>query len=134
MAKWYKIPPTFRITEREYRANIDGINIVFGAVLGFVLARAENLPTYDFVILLLMSASVVVTILYLGSSQYRLFYGLTTAASIGFLPTLLQDVFEIAAIPQLQATLGTWALMVVMVELLPREENIQDKVEKENQE
>ena len=127
MANWHKIPPTFSVTEREYRANVDGINIVFGAVLGFVLAGSEGLPPTDFMTVLFLSATVVIAILYLGSSEYRLFYGLTAAASIGALPYILNDLLEIEIIPALQPTLATWALMVVLVELLPREKPELDK-------
>ena len=132
MSKWYKIPPTFRITEREYRANVDGINIVFGAVLGFVLAGTEGLPVHDFVTLLFMSATVVISILYLGSSDYRLFYGASTAVLIVALPFLLNDILQIKQVPALQPTLATWAIMIVLVELLPHEKNSSD-TEKENE-
>lgn len=121
MAKWYKIPMTWRVTEREYRANIDGINIVFGAVLGFVLAGAEELPTYDFVALLFVSAAIAILILYLGSSEYRLFYALAAAASIALLPKFLEKFVTPESLPKLQATLAVWAFMVLLVELLPRE-------------
>jgi hypothetical protein len=118
MAKWYKIPLSFRITEREYRANINGINIVFGAVLGFVLAGAEGLPPQDFAGLLFISAFVVVMILYLGSTEYTLFYALATAASIVFLPFLLEVAgVTRTEVPQLQPTLGVWAIMIVLAEL-----------------
>ena len=140
MANWYKIPTSMRMTQREYRANIDGINIVFGAVLGFVLAGAVDLPSKEFIMLLLLSASVVIMVLYLGSSEYRLSYAATTALSIWVLPYLLERVFEISEVPNLQATLAAWALMVVVVELIPRHkaakhsEDATDKTLKENSE
>jgi len=119
MAKWYKIPLTFKTTEHEYRANINGINIVFGAVLGFVLAGAEGLPPQDFAGLLFVSAFVVVMILYLGSTEYTLFYAAATATSIVFLPFLLELVGVTRAdVPQLQPALGVWAVMIVMAELM----------------
>ncbi|MEM9502225.1 MAG: hypothetical protein AAF941_10330 [Pseudomonadota bacterium] len=121
MAKWYKMPPSFRITEREYRANIDGMNIVFGAVLGFVLVGAEELPVKDFAALLALSAAIVTMILYLGSSEYKLFNALTAGLSIMLLPYIAVDLFEITYVPKLQPTLAVWALMVLGVELIPRE-------------
>ena len=66
MANWYRLPSSSRMTEGEYQANIQGINIVFGAVLGFVLAEAGNLPPADFAIVLFVSASAVIS---LGSSS-----------------------------------------------------------------
>ena len=120
MAKWHHFPRGWSMTEREYRANIEGINIVFGAVLGFVLVGAEGLPVLDFVALLMLSAAVVVMILYLGSSEYKLYYAVLTAISIAALPFVSEDLFSLAKVPKLQPTLAIWALMVLGVELMPR--------------
>jgi len=120
MSNWNKIPLTHRITEHEYRANVEGINIVFGAVLGFVLVGGEGLPLIDFVGLLLISATVVVLILYLGSSEYKLFYGVLVAVSIAAFPFISEDLFSLAKVPKLHPTLAVWAMMIVFVELTPR--------------
>ena len=133
MANWYKIPPTLRITAREYRANITGINIVFGAVLGFVLAGTEGLPTLDFMTLLFFSATVVISILYLGSSEYRLFYGISAAILIAALPYVITELLGLQPIPALQPTLAVWAIMIVLVELLPRQKS-ENENEKESPE
>jgi len=129
MAKWYKVPTTFRITEREYRANIEGMNIVFGAVLGFVLAGAEGLPPVDFMIVLFVSAMTVILILYLASTEYLLFYGVSTALIIFALPILLRDQVAIKPIPYLQPTLIVWAIMVTILELSPRQKTTKTQPE-----
>lgn len=121
MAKWHQIPRGWTVTDREYRANIEGINIVFGAVLGFVLVGAEGLPVFDFIALLMLSAGVVVMILYLGSSDYKLYYAVMTGVAIAALPFVSEDLFSLAKVPKLQPTLAIWALMVLAVELMPRE-------------
>jgi len=122
MSKWYKIPGSFsRMTEREYRANLNGINVVFGAVLGFVLVGAENLPVRDFAALLVLSSAIVVMIFYLESSEYKLFNIVTTGGAIAALPYVSEDMFELAKVPKLQPTLAIWALMVLGVELMPKE-------------
>lgn len=121
MANWYKFPASRRISESEYRANISGMNIVFGAVLGFVLAGAEGLPPLDFMTVLFVSALAVILILYLGSTEYTLFYGAGAGLLIFFIPNILTDQLRINPIPYLQPTLAVWAFMVVLVELLPRE-------------
>ena len=131
MSNWYKIPRDWTVTEREYRANIDGINIVFGAVLGFVLVGAEGLPVWDFAFLLVMSAAIVVMILYLGSSEYKLFYIVMTALSIVALPYAAEELFSLTRVPKLQPTLAIWALMVLAVECMPRSPD-PDKNSKEN--
>lgn len=133
MANWYKIPTTFRITEREYRANIEGMNIVFGAVLGFVLVGAENVEVGDFIALLALSSAIVVMILYLGSSEYKLFNAVTTALSIAFLPYIAVDLFDITEVPKLQPTLAIWAIMVLGVEMIPREQ-APEPISQENEE
>ena len=127
MSNWYKIPPSFRITEREYNANIQGMNIVFGAVLGFVLVGAEQLPVGDFVALLALSSAIVVMILYLGSSEYKLFNALTAGVSIACLPYVAEDLFSIDEVPKLQPTLAVWAAMVLLVELMPRDKPTEQK-------
>ncbi len=129
MSNWYKIPKSTRMTQREYRANIEGINIVFGAVLGFVLVGAEGLPVFDFVLMLVMSASIVVLILYLGSSEYKLFYAVLTAATIIALPFIAEDLFSLTRVPKLQPTLAIWALMVAGVELIPRTQSEPDSTQ-----
>ena len=109
------------MTEREYRANMEGINIVFGAVLGFVLVGAEGLPVFDFMVLLLMSVAVVVMILYLGSSEYKLYYAVLAAISIALFPYVAEDLFSLTHVPKLQPTLAIWAGITLIAEILPRE-------------
>jgi hypothetical protein len=121
------------VSEREYRANIEGINIVFGAVLGFVLAGAEAMTTGQFVALLTLSAAVVVTILYLGSSEYRAFYGLLAIAMVAALPWLMQEL-EIPPLAKLQPTLGVWVALVVFLELIPRRDESAPAKEEEKTE
>lgn len=119
MAKWYQIPVTARMTDSEYRANITGMNVVFGAVLGFVLAGAEALGSQQFIYVLLLSAATVVTILYLGSSAYKLFYAVTGIIMVTALPILLQKM-DVDPNPKLQATLAVWLAVVIGLELMPR--------------
>lgn len=121
MANWYKFPTSARMTESEYRANINGMNIVFGAVLGFVLAGADGLPPLDFMIVLFVAALAVILILYLGSTEYTVFYGATAGLLIFFLPDILSEQLGDNPIPYLQPTLTVWAIMVVILELSPRQ-------------
>ena len=133
MAKWYGVPKSALMSEGEYDANIQGINIVFGAVLGFVLADANQLPAFDFALVLFVSASVVVSILYMANSEYKLFYAALTAFVIFMLPTILEDHLDIPQISQLQPTLAVWAVMILMVALLPRGDPPEDEKEAKEQ-
>lgn len=117
-----KITGLTRITEREYRANLEGMNIFFGAVLGIVLGGTETMAPLKFAGLLAMSAGAVVSILYISSSRNRLAYAAITALIVFALPGMLETVIGAGLAPDhLQPTLAVWAAMVVGVEFLPRE-------------
>jgi hypothetical protein len=111
-----------RMTNGEYRANIEGMNIFFGAVLGIVLGGTDAIPAFDFAFLLLTAAATVISILYISSSENRYTYIALTAFIIAFLPRIIESIIAPARAPDhLQPTLAVWALMVTIVELLPRE-------------
>jgi hypothetical protein len=119
-----------RMTEREYRANIDGLNIFFGAVLGFVLAGSETLDNVWFAALLAMTSGIVISILYITASEQRLTYSALTLVLIATMGTVLEDALPGANSlpPKLQPCLLVWALMTISVEFLPREKAEADKV------
>lgn len=114
-----------RITEREYRANLHGLNIFFGAVLGFVMAGTETLDTRRFALVLLMLSGVIISILYISASKHRLAYAALTAAAVALLPELLEPMLRGGgALPaKLQPTLAVWTLMTIFVEFFPREKD-----------
>ncbi len=112
-----------RITVRESRANIDGLNIVFGAVLGFVLASIETMGTRDFAITLFYAATLVIIILYISHSPHRLVYALIAIGCVAVLPHLIAENFISAAsrVPdKLQPTFAVWLVMTLMMEFWPR--------------
>lgn len=116
--KW----PRVRITESEYRANMSGLNIFFGAVLGFVITGAERLAPLSFAILLVLCAGIVVSILYISAARRPIFYILFSAVLIAVLPRICDPLFasdeELPA--KLQPALAVWAAMIGFIELLPR--------------
>ncbi|MEO0464309.1 MAG: hypothetical protein AAF127_14360 [Pseudomonadota bacterium] len=120
MANWYKLPSSSTITDGDYRAGLNALNIVFGAVLGFVLVGGDSLPTTDFMALLVISATIVMLIQSIALSEYTLFSIVTTALAIYFLPSLAEEWFAIAKVPKLQPTLAVWAGMAVILEISPR--------------
>ena len=127
MADWYKIPTSSKMTEGDYRAGLTAMNIVFGAVLGFVLVGGEDLPVLDFVALLEISALIVMMIQSIALSRYTLFNIIAVAIAIYFLPTLAEDWFSVAQVPKLQPTLAVWAAMATLLELSPREKITDEK-------
>ena len=121
MSKWYKFPSSSTMTDGDYRAGLNALNIVFGAVLGFVLVGGEELPVRDFMALLGISALIVMLIQAIALSEHTLFNIATTAAFIYLLPELAEEFFFIAKVPKLQPTLALWAGMAILLELSPRE-------------
>ncbi|MEO1488222.1 MAG: hypothetical protein AAFR88_02135 [Pseudomonadota bacterium] len=121
MAKWYALPTSSTMSDGDYRAGLNAMNIVFGAVLGFVLVGGENLPVLDFMALLGVSALIVMMIQAIALSDYKLFNIAVTAAAIFYLPKVAEDWFNIAEVPKLQPTLAVWATMALILELSPRE-------------
>jgi hypothetical protein len=105
-----------RVTEEEYRANLTGMNTFFGAVLGFVLADAETESLIGFARLLFLSATVVISILYVSASNHRWLYAGMTMLMILALPRLLDD--SARGLGRLQVTLALWLLLTVAVEAL----------------
>ena len=121
MSNWYKFPSHTRMSEGDYKAGLNALNIVFGAVLGFVLVGGENLPIFDFIALLAISALVVMMIQSIALSEYTLFSVITTGVAIYFLPQIAEEWFSLTKVPKLQPTLAVWAGMATLLELSPRE-------------
>jgi hypothetical protein len=111
-----------RMTHAEYRANLNGLNIFFGAVLGVVMAGTDALAPLPFAMTLFLSATLVITILYVSSSPRRITYSLLAALFIAGLPHLLPLLTNGAPVPpHLQPTLAVWLAITVLAEFLPRE-------------
>ncbi len=113
----------FRITAREAGANISGLNIVFGAVLGFVLASTETMNVRDYSVTLFYSATLAILILYISHSKHRLIYALVSIAFVAGLPIILGEQLgsDPSKIPEkLQPTFAVWLVMTLMMEFWPR--------------
>lgn len=111
-----------RMSDREYRANHDGLNMFFGAVLGVVLSGTEGLSSMQFAILLVLSASIVVTILYVSASARRLSYAVLGVVAVASLPYVIARMIGPDTVPpHLQPTLAVWLAFVILVEFAPRE-------------
>lgn len=107
--------------EREYQANVSGLQIVFGAVLGFVLAGAENFDPSNFAALLLATIGAVVTILYISASPRRLTYTVLAVVYTLSLPWIIPRITDGAVAPEkLAPTLIIWTLFQAGVEFAPR--------------
>lgn len=108
-------------TENEYRANLAGLNTFFGAVLGFVISGVEQLDTFAFAQMLVITSAAVISILYMSASHNRWLYAVMTVAIIFLLPRAMPD--DIAIPAKLQPTLFVWAALTLIIELTPRRAN-----------
>ena len=112
-----------RMSTGEYQANLNGMNMFFGAVLGFVLSGTEKLNAWQFGVLLASLASVVITVLYISSSKHRLMYSLLALFYSATFPELMNLMLRSHDIvpDKVRPTLLVWIMMTVMVEFWARE-------------
>ena len=110
------------MTHEEYRANLNGLSIFFGAVLGFVLAGMEMAGPVQFTWMLFMTSGTIISILYVTASKHRLGYLLLSALLIYGLPRWMTFLGHGDNFPHnLQPTLAVWLAITAAVEFLPRE-------------
>ena len=117
-----KLPKVLTTTESEYQAHQAGMNMFFGAVLGFVMAGTEQLDQLEFAFTLMFVSAIVISILYVAASPYKWVYAVLTVAMIAMLPTAFGPILEAGEhLPdKLQATLYVWTFITIFVEFLPR--------------
>lgn len=104
------------VTDDEYRASLSALNTFFGAVLGFVLTDIETHGAGEFAQLLILSAAIVVGILYVSASASRWWYVGLNAFFIWSLPSILPKGSGDPT--RLQVTLAVWMAMTVFTEAL----------------
>ena len=117
-----------RMSTGEYQANLNGLNMFFGAVLGFVLAGTERLNAWQFGFLLLSLASIVVTVLYISSSRSKLTYSLLALLYAATLPEMMDLMLRTKDVvpDKVRPTLLVWIAMTVLVEFWAREKEIEE--------
>ncbi|WP_343628862.1 hypothetical protein [Roseateles sp.] len=136
MAKKWKallgLGPAGRMSKSEYQANMNGLNMFFGAVLGFVLTGAEKLNNWQFGFLLMSLAGVVITVLYISGSRHRLAYAALALFYAATFPEAMHFIFKgtVDVPDKIRPTLLVWIAMTVMVEFWAREkEGTPEKME-----
>jgi len=110
--RWAAMVGLGRMTDREYRANMNGLNMFFGAVLGLALTGV-----------LTMVAGAVISILYISSSRHRAAYAAYAVLVSATFPELVGVLFHDPDIvpDKIRPTLLVWAGMTIMVEFWQRE-------------
>jgi hypothetical protein len=114
-----------RMSAVEYQANLNGLNMFFGAVLGLVLTGTERLSDLQFGLVLLFLASIVITILFISSARNRIAYSALALAYAATFPEMMDFMLKgNDLVPgKVRPTLLVWVLMTIMVEFWAREDS-----------
>lgn len=107
----------------EYQANINGLNMFFGAILGFVLAGTEKLDDLQFGMVLAVLAGVVITIFFISASRNRIAYSATALIWAAAFPEAIDFMLQGQdLVPgKIRPTLLVWTLMTIVVEFWARD-------------
>ncbi|MEL6875896.1 MAG: hypothetical protein AAGM33_10510 [Pseudomonadota bacterium] len=121
----------FKYTRKEYEASINALNIFFGAVIGISLGSIGDIPTMDYVLLLVVTATAVTSILFVTYSE-RQYWSILLVGLVLFALWSMSngDDRVIDLPPKLLPTLAVWAVMAISTEftdLVPDKEKVADE-------
>jgi len=114
------------MTHDEYKANINGLNIFFGAILGVVMADANISSALEYSISLVVIASFIIMLLYINVSEHRLLYAVSAVLILLVVWFKIYQGGQFASIDnawleqRLLPTLSVWLGMIVVVEFYPK--------------
>ena len=122
LEKLRKIGDPLKLTQREYQATINALNIFFGAIIGVSLGNIAEIPIKEYVILLFVIAAMVSNILIVTFSHRRVWNSLVLVAVLLIAWYLESDSSgQIIDFPdRVLPTLSVWAAMAVMTEFTQR--------------
>jgi len=121
-----KIAAPLKMSHKEYQANLTGLNIVFGAMVGVVMGGVQDMAAFDYSLFLALVASFVITLLYISASKRRIAYALLAGGILLLAWTnlgLTEDMLEIDPELMEQRLLPVatvWFLFTIFVEFMPR--------------
>ena len=114
-------------SHEEYEACKNGLNIVFGAMIGVIMGRIEEMNTFNYCLLIALVSAFVMTLLYVTSSKRRIFYlcvnsvilflGWINATEVEAFLNIDPNLFEQRLLP----VASVWLVLVALVEFMPRE-------------
>lgn len=115
------------MSDKEYKANLSGMNIFFGAIIGVVMASYESSSPLLYIAVLMFSASLVIIMLYISASKRRIVYSTMAMLLVGYLWFLaLSDSYFFDFDPtwlksKYLPTMSAWLAMILFIEFTPRE-------------
>jgi hypothetical protein len=108
-----------KLSQREYEASLNALNIFFGAIIGVSLGNIEAMSVQDYVVLLLATAAMVSTILVVSYSHRRIWNVVVMFSLLGFAWYI--DIYRAKGIDidfpeKLLPTLSVWAGLAILLE------------------
>ncbi len=115
----------FKPTESEYRAALNALNIFFGVVIGVSLGGVEAMGRGDYMMLLLLTSTIVIAILYVSYLHRPLWNAIMLAAILGGFWYVVEGrqgggFLDFEVPDKLMPTLWVWAGMAIVTEFSPR--------------
>ncbi len=125
VGKLLKIGNPFRLTQREYEATINALNIFFGAIIGVSLGNITEIPLDDYVILLVIISALVSSILLVTYTHRRVWNSvMLTGVLLAAWYAESDSSGAVIDFPErVLPTLTVWAALAVMTEFSDRAED-----------
>ncbi|WP_108810774.1 hypothetical protein [Sphingorhabdus sp. Alg231-15] len=122
LEKLRQIGDIFKLTQREYEATINALNIFFGAIIGVSLGNITEIPLQDYIMLLVVIATMVSSILMVTYTHRPLWNSLVLA--VIFLAAWYAESDSSGQLidfpDRVLPTLSVWAAMAIMTEFTDR--------------
>ncbi|MEO1044034.1 MAG: hypothetical protein AAFX04_01185 [Pseudomonadota bacterium] len=112
-----------KMTHREYQAALNALNIFFGAIIGVSLGNIETIPTWDYVILLVVTSALVMQILLVSYTHRRIWNMLMLVIFLGaawYIHLNPRSDIELEFPSKLLPTLSVWAVLAFGIEFSER--------------
>lgn len=125
LEKLLKVGNLFKLTQREYEATINALNIFFGAIIGVSLGNITEIPMDDYVTLLVIISAMVSSILLVTYTHRRIWNSiLLTGVLMAAWYAESDSSGGIVDFPdRVLPTLTVWAVLAVMTEFSDRAED-----------
>ena len=106
-----------KFTRKEYEASVNALNIFFGAVIGISLGNIGEIPTEEYVTLLIVTVIAVTSILFVSYSERRIWSIISMCIVLGAVWWIDQSDMDDLTLPaKLLPTLAVWGLLAVVTE------------------